>query len=133
MISCETGQPLETELVLCACGITVVGLQQADDVFIEIPPPSGARRVLGDVLCETLRRLSESRHVQISGENIEQRRNVGAALNRRVAAKRHDAASRTPHVAEQELQDGGAADDLHAGRVLRPADRVTDSAGLLWT
>src|SRR5436309_15921693 len=32
-------------------------------------------------------------------------------------------------VAQQQLQDAGGADDLHAGGVLRPPDRVHDGAG----
>ena len=48
-----------------------------------------------------------------------------------VAAHRHDAAAGPADVAEQELQDAGGADDLHAGGVLRPADRVDDGAGAL--
>jgi formate dehydrogenase major subunit len=49
---------------------------------------------------------------------------VGRALDRRVAAQGQDAAARPPDVAEQELQDRAAADDLGAGGVLRPGHRV---------
>ena len=50
---------------------------------------------------------------------------------RGVAAHGHDAAAGPAHVAQQQLQDAGGADHLHAGRVLRPADRVDDRAGAL--
>jgi hypothetical protein len=48
-----------------------------------------------------------------------------------VAAQSHDAAPRPPHVAQQQLQDAGSAYDLHAGAVLRPAQRVGDASGPL--
>src|SRR5207253_10927235 len=43
----------------------------------------------------------------------------------------HDAAAGSVDVAEPDVQDAGGADDLHAGGVLRPADRVHDGAGPL--
>ena len=46
-------------------------------------------------------------------------------------AQRHDAAARTAHVPEQQLNDGGRADVLHAHRVLRPAHGIAESAGPL--
>ena len=52
-------------------------------------------------------------------------------LDAGVAAHGHDAAAGPAHVAEQQLQDAGGADDLHAGGVLRPADGVDDGAGAL--
>ena len=48
-----------------------------------------------------------------------------------MAAQRENAAAGTPDIAEQPLQDRGGADHLHAGRVMRPADRVADRAGAL--
>src|SRR5437660_2431947 len=48
-----------------------------------------------------------------------------------MAAQRQNASARPPDVAQQELQDGGRPDHLHPGRVLRPADRITDGAGAL--
>src|SRR5205807_2357409 len=49
--------------------------------------------------------------------------------DRGVAAERHDAAARTAEVAEQELQQRAAADDLYAVGVLGPGDRVGERAG----
>ena len=48
-----------------------------------------------------------------------------------MSAQREDAAAGTPDVAEQQLQNRRRPDDLHAGRVLRPADGVADGAGAL--
>ena len=76
------------------------------------------------------RRASSSgrgvRHRQIAGQDVEERRDVGRALDRRVPAQRQDAAARAADVAEQQLDDRGGADVLHADRVLRPADRVAE-------
>ncbi len=48
-----------------------------------------------------------------------------------MAAQGHNAAARPAHVAEQQLQDAGSAYDLHAGGVLRPAQRVGNASGPL--
>src|SRR6185312_15625226 len=58
-------------------------------------------------------------------------RDVGRALDRRVTAQRHDPAAGPPDVAEQELNDRGGADVLHADRVLRPTDGVAEGAGAI--
>ena len=73
--------------------------------------------------------LAGVRHVQIAGQRMIERGDVGAALDRGVAAQRQDAAAGPADVAEQHLQHAGGADDLHAHRVLRPADRVDDGGG----
>ena len=41
-------------------------------------------------------------------------------------AQGHDPAAGAAHVAQQQLDDRRGADDLHADRVLRPADRVAE-------
>ena len=46
-------------------------------------------------------------------------------------AQRHDAAAGAAHVAEQQLQDRGAADELRAQGVLGPADGVGEAGGPL--
>ena len=85
---------------------------------------SGAAGV--DVSAQRELLLARARHVQVAGQQVVERRDVGRALDRRVAAQREDAAARPADVAEQQLQDRAGADHLHAGRVLRPADRVAD-------
>ena len=74
-------------------------------------------------------RRAVRRHRQIAGKEVVERRDVGRSLNRRMAAQREDAAAGTADVAEQQLKDRGGANDLNAGRVLRPADGVADGAG----
>src|SRR4051812_18503821 len=44
---------------------------------------------------------------------------------------RHDATTGATHIAEEQLENAGSADDLHAGGVLRPSDSVDDGAGAL--
>ncbi len=75
------------------------------------------------VVCSRLR--------QVAGQCVIQRRDVGRALDGRVAAQGHNAAARPAHVAEQQLQDSGSTYYLHAGGVLRPAQRVGDARGPL--
>src|SRR5437588_12973373 len=64
------------------------------------------------------------RHVP--GQEIVQRRHIGRTLNGGMPAQGHNASARTPNIAEQQLDDGGGADNLHALRLLGPANRVTD-------
>ena len=71
------------------------------------------------------------RHRQISWKDVEERRDVGRALDGRMSAQREDPAARPPDVAEEQLQDRSGADDLHASGVLRPAHGVTDSRGFV--
>ena len=66
------------------------------------------------------------RHRDVAGQQVEQRRDVGGALDRGVPAQRQDAAARAADVAQQQLQDRRGADVLHADGVLGPADRVAE-------
>ncbi len=43
-----------------------------------------------------------------------------------MAAQGHNAAAGTTDIAEQQLDHGGGANNLHALRLLRPADGVAD-------
>ena len=76
-------------------------------------------------------RVPGVRHRQVAGQQVEERRDVGRALDGRVAAQREDAAAGPADVAEEELEDRRRADVLHADRVLRPADRVEKRARAL--
>ena len=66
------------------------------------------------------------RHHQVAGQQVEQRRDVGGALDARVPAQRHDPAAGAAHVAQQRLQDRRRPDVLGAHAVLGPADRVDE-------
>ncbi len=57
------------------------------------------------------------------------RRFVGRAL--RVSAQWQNSAARPAHVPEQQLNNGGGADVLSTGGVLRPTDRVAERRGPL--
>ncbi len=110
-------------------GFAVIGLQQADDVFVEIVPPTGARLVLLDVVGERFRFLAEFGHAQVAGKNVVECGNVRRTLNRGMAAKGQDAAAGAADIAEQQLQDRGAANDLDAAGMLRPTDGIANGGG----
>ena len=131
VIARDARQPIESEIVLSRRRIAVPRLQEADDVFVEMRPPALVR-ALTRVLRER-RRFAVLRHREIARQQVVQRRNVRRALDRRVAAQRHDAAARTADVAEQQLQNRGRANRLGAGGMLREADRVADRARALRT
>ncbi len=125
----QLGQELVAPFVALRGGIAVPGLQQAGDVFREVVPPAGRRRFRSDILFERAVAVERVGLRQVGGQHVVQRRDVRAALDGGVAAQRHDAAAGPPDVAEQALDDGGAADDLHAVGVVRPADRIRERPG----
>src|SRR5580704_7367051 len=129
MITGEAWQPVESEVILRLCSVAVVSLQQTDYVFIEIVPPPGPRLVFRNVVLKRSGLFAELGHAEIPGENVIQSRNIGGTLNRSMAAQGHNAATRPAHVAQQELQNRGATNDLHARGVLRPTHGVANSTG----
>ena len=67
------------------------------------------------------------RHVAVNA--VVERGYVGRPLDRGVAPERHDPAAGPAHVAEQELEQGAAADHLRAVGVLGPPDGVGPPGG----
>ena len=122
----EFGKCPVEELVLGLRVRAVPGLEQAHGVFREVVPPAGRRRLGPHVGRERAVVLERVGLRQVGRQHVVEGRDVGRSLDRRVSAQRQDAAARPAHVAEQHLHDRRGADDLHAGRVVRPADRVAD-------
>ena len=73
-------------------------------------PPAGLGAVRLDVRRASVLVRCGVRHRQVAGQQVVERRDVGRALDRRVAAQRHDAAAGPADVAEQQLQDRRRAD-----------------------
>ena len=121
----EPRQVVEAVVVVGGRRVAPVRLEQADQVGPHVPPVALPGRVALDEGVE-VHVLVRVRHRDVAGEDVEQRRDVGGPLDRRVPAQREDAAARPADVAEQRLQDRRRADVLHAHRVLRPADRVAE-------
>ena len=116
--------------------VAVPGLEQADHelpvVRAEEVPGIGVEllgRALRDVVVEVL--LARRRDAQVAGQDLPRDGVVGVALDVGVAALGVHAAARPPHVAQQELEDRGRADELAAGRVMREPDRVDDGHHLV--
>ena len=130
VVTGEVGEILEAETVLLGGVLAVPGLEQGDRVLGQLAPPAEVRDVAGEVLLEVLGVL-RLRHRQVAGEHVVQRGDVRRTLDGGVAAEREDPPSRSADVPQEELEDAGRADVLHAHRVVRPADRVADGAGLL--
>ena len=125
------GQPrqvVQAEVVLRRRRVAPVRLEQADRVGPHVGPVALARAVRLDVRVEALVPV-RVRHRQVPGQQVEQRRDVAGALDARVAAQRQDAAAGPADVAQEQLEDGRAADVLHADGVLRPAHRVAEGRG----
>ena len=119
----ESRQVVEAEVVVGGGGITEVRLQQADGVRLDLGPEALDLRVVAEERGQVLVVMGH-RHGEVPGQQVEQRRDVGRALDRRVAAQGEDAAAGAADVAEEGLEDRRGADVLHPHRVLRPSDRV---------
>ena len=133
VVAGDPRQVVEAEVVLRRRRVAPVRLEQADAVGVGVGPEALRRRGAGR--CRSTRRGSGGpwrvRHRQVAGQQVEQRRDVGRALDAGVPAQRHDAAAGAADVAEQQLQDRAGADVLHADAVLGPAHRVDQRGGAL--
>ena len=125
------GQPrqvVETEVIGLGSRVAPPGLEQADRIRAHVGPEALVRalgvHVGGEILVPV-----HVRHGQVSGQQVEQGGDVGGALDRGVSAQRENAAPGPADVAEQQLEDGGGADVLHADGVLGPADAVDERRG----
>ena len=94
VVAGDLRQALEAVVVLRRGGVAEPGLQQRDDVLGEVRPPAA----LGAAAVDVGRRGRSSpsravRHRQVAGQQVVERRDVGRALDRGVAAQRQDAAA----------------------------------------
>ena len=128
-------QQFVAEAVFLGGVVAVPGLQQRGEVLGLVLPPVGRLRVLGD------RRVALDvfvvglpavvRHGHVAGDDMVQQGVVGGTLDVGLAAQGVDAAASHADVAQQELDDAGGADVLHAHGVLGPAQCVHDGPGLV--
>ena len=127
VVAREFGQPAVAEIVLFGRALAVVRLEQADDVLGRVVPEAGGLRVFLQVAGEVVHLAAGVGHGQVTRQRVVEGRDVGRSLDGGVPAQGHDAAAGPAHVAQQRLQDGGGADDLHALGLVRPADRVAEA------
>ena len=131
MIAADSREPSEPVVVFRGRLVAVPGLQQRHHECVEVRPPSCIRSVFAEVIGERCRVGAESRHRNVAGQDVVERWNVGGSLDRGMTAEGEDPSTRTPDVAEEELEDRRGADDLHAGGMLRPSNRIADGTGAL--
>ena len=130
VVAREAGEGVEHPAVLPRRGVAEPRLEEGDRVLRELAPPPRLRVVELQVLLEAGVRL-RLRHREVAGEEVVEGRDVRRPLDRSVAAQGEDAAPRPADVAEQELEDRGGADVLHAGRVLGPPHGVAEGGRAL--
>ena len=105
--------PVVAEVVLRRRGVAVHRLEVRHHELRHVRPVarSAASRPRGSPASVSCFFSADgARHVAV--DRVVERRHVGRALDRRVAAQRHDAAARPADVAEQQLEQRAAADDL---------------------
>src|SRR5690349_23898753 len=98
MVAGNPRQPGKAKVVRSRRSITVIRLQKADDVLVKARPQPGAAGVLLHITLKVLAIGLKLRHGKIAGKNVIQGRNVGRTLNRRVTAKRENAATGPPNI-----------------------------------
>ena len=132
------GQPrmqVVAEAVVPGRGGAVVGLELADDESVGVRPEIRRRRPQrlrchgGEERVE--RGVVGLGHRDVARQVVVRHAAVGAALDVGVTAQRIQPAASPPDVAQQQLQHRRRVDELHRVAVMRPAERVKDSAGLL--
>ena len=133
MVPCDLRNPAVTEVVFRGRVLSIVRLQQADEVTGIIIPETGRFGLMREVIAQRLFRAVPFRHREITGQNIVERWNVGRTLNRSVTTQRQNSPAGPTDVAEQELQDRRGANDLNAFRMLCPPERITNRGGLVRT
>ena len=132
MRAAQSRQVVVRPVVVLPGGVAPPRLEQADHVGIGVGPEAFLllRPDRVQVVAEGVVRARLG-HRQVAGQQIEQRRNVGGALDAGVAPQRHDAAARATDIAHQELQNRCSADELGPEGVLSPPDGVREAGGAL--
>ncbi len=132
VVAGEPGQVVVAVVVLRRGRVAPVRLEQAHAVRARVAPEALLLRMPDRA--DPVREggvLLVVRHRQVPREQVEQRRDVGRALDAGVPAQRQHAAARPAQVAEQQLDDRAGADVLDADAVLGPADGVDERGGPL--
>ena len=129
VVAVDAREVVEAEVVVGGGALAPVLLQQRDQVRVGGVPEAlllaaADRR---DVRVEV--RGGGRGHRQVAGQQVEQRGDVGAALDAGVAAQGEDPAAGAADVAQQELHDRPGADVLRAHAVLGPAHAVDQRGG----
>ena len=130
VVAGQPGQVVEAEVVVGGGPVAEPGLEQADHVGVGAAPEPGRQADVLQVVGQAVVAPGD-RHGQVAGEQVVEGGDVGRALDGGVAAQGHDAAAGPAHVAQQQLDDGGGADELDAVGVVGPAHGVGEGAGPL--
>ncbi len=126
VIAVDPRQPIKTEIIGGLSRGTVISLQQTHHHRLHLRPIPRIEAFVVDVSIEVFVMPFDGWLRQVAGQKIVQGWNVRAALNRAVAAHRHDHASGAADVPEQLLQNSGSPNNLRSSRVLRPSDSIDD-------
>ena len=124
MVAGEFGKEAVAEIVFNSCVFPIVSLERADQVLRVIRPETGFFCVVIQILLERL--VAFTRHGEITGQNIVQRRDISRTLDRSVTAQCENSAAGPADISKQQLQNRSRANDLHAFGMLCPSDRVTN-------
>ena len=117
--------------VVLGCRIAPVGLHQRDRVVLTDLPKALLRLITDSINELWPALLIDARHGQIPRQRVEQRRDIGRALNRGVTAQRHNARTWATHIAGEQLQDGRGTDELRTQGVLGEAQGIGKAGSAL--
>ena len=130
----ESRQVVEVEVVLLSRGLAPPRLEKACGEFLRLRPEALLLLCAHRIKVGLPRvRHASLRHRKVAGEDVEEGRDVGRALNVGVPAKRENARTGAAHVAHEQLENRGCADELRAACVLGPAHGVAERGRLVAT
>src|SRR5947209_7135956 len=124
---------IETVVVVLLGGLTVPGLEQAHHVLWGIGPPTGRAVLHAYVVRELLVVFEDVWLSQVTGQQVIQGGDVGAALDAGVTAKCKDPTAGPADVAQELLEYRRGANDLDTYRMLGPRHCVGEGGSALPT
>src|SRR5919201_1867024 len=99
MVAANPRQVVEGVAIVLVSVAAIPRLEQTHDVFRTICPPPGGGKLVFDVLSQALILFQDARLSQVTGQQVVERGDIGAALYGRMPTQREYAATWPAHVA----------------------------------
>src|SRR5215471_18954808 len=125
MVAKNLWVPIPTELVLLRRSVSIEGLQIRNDELRHIRPIARRQCLSREVILQRVVRLERRGRRHVALDRVIECRNVRRALDRGMAAQRHDTRTRPADISQQQLQQRAGTDYLDAVRVLRPGNGIS--------
>src|SRR5215467_2938064 len=129
MVAGEFGKEVVAEIIFGRCVFSIVGLERTHEILRVIRPQPGLFCVVVEITLKSL--ISLTRHGQIAGENVVERRNISGTLDGSVTTQCENSTARSADISKQQLQNCSGTNDLHSLGMLGPADCIANGGSPL--